>query len=386
MKTIRIALISTALAALAASSFAAPAAAPASPKDFANGPAQWLMTRADKAEWRNVKTDAEAQRLIDLFWARRDPTPGTTRNEFHEEFNRRVADADASYATARSRGSLTDKGRVHILLGPPANFASQAGKIQDTSYGTDEGNRISSHELAAKDTFSYGNGRLLGLIGDVVFIQDLRTKEWHYDPQQGNVAGALGQAVSRALVNPGLKEVPEWATAKAIEESHTVAKMEIRNIEPTAAPTSAGAKAAPAPIAVQPAGARPLVLLKDINTLNPRGAGDPFTAVSSLGSFTKADDLGYATTLCVANYDPANAPSIKVGMTITGESGGEKVRMTAPEEDYTPDAMRMLPGCYLVRGALPLADFGAGAYKLSLTLTDPSSQQKYNLEQTFKVE
>ncbi|HWS71054.1 MAG TPA: hypothetical protein VN605_03025, partial [Thermoanaerobaculia bacterium] len=225
--------------------------------------------------------------------------------------------------------------------------------------------------------FTYPNGRALGLSGDVYFFEDLRTHEYNYDPQRGNIAGALSSAIDRALINPGLKEVPEWATTKALEATrHKIVVEEMK--KPVAA--------APVPVPVQPAGAHALTLMKDINALNPRGKNDPLAALSSLDVFKKQDDLGYAASLCVASYDPLNSPTIKVAMLITGQVGAEKVRMTAPEEDYTPDAMRMLPGCYLVRGALPLADFGAGAYKLSLTLTDPTSQQKYNLEQSFKVE
>ena len=377
MKTIRIALITTALASLAASAFAA--AAPASPRDFPNGPAQWLMTRADKADWRNVKTDAEAQRLIDLFWARRDPTPGTTRNEFREEFEARVVAADEAFPNSKTRGSLTDKGRVFILLGKPAGFTDEAHRMHETHVSTTDLGGGGAHELAGKQIFTYPNAHALGLTGDIYFFEDLRTHEYHFDPQRGNVAGALAAAVTRAVINPGLKEVPEWATSQAIAASqHTLVTTDVKK----PAPAAVGA----APVAVQPAGTRPLILLKDITAVNPRSASDPFGSLASLGAFTKADDLGYATSLCVANYDPQASPSIKVGMTITGEAGGEKVRMTAPEEDYTPDAIRTLPGCYLVRGALPLADFGAGAYKLSLTLTDPTSQQKYNLEQSFKVE
>jgi GWxTD domain-containing protein len=378
MKTTRIALTAVTLAWLALSASAATTAAPAappSPLDFPNSPAQWLMTKQEKAAWRNVKSLDEAQRLIDLFWARRDPTPGTPRNEFHEEFDSRVLGADATFTTEKTRGALTDKGRVMILLGPPVGFSDEAHKLHETGVRTSDGTGGGAHELAGKQIFTYPNGRMLGLTGDVYFFEDLRTHEYHYDPQRGNVAGALASAVNRALINPGLNEVPEWATTKALEATrHKVVIEEMKKPDPVAV------------VPVQPAGARALALVKDINVLNPRGKSDPFAAVTSLDAFTKQDDLGYATSLCVASYDPQNSPTIKVAMTITGQAGAEKVRMVAPEEDYTPDAIRTLPGCYLVRGALPLADFGAGAYKLSLTLTDPTSQQKYNLEQSFKVE
>ena len=374
MKTLRIALATATLTLLAVSSFAAPAAAPPSPLDFPKGPAQWLLTRDEKAAWRGVTSVDEARRLIDLFWARRDPTPGTPRNEFHEEFDKRVESSDAGFTTDKVRGALTDKGRVFILLGPPFGYTSEVSRTHETNVVTTDGSGGGAHELAGKSIFSYRDGRLLGLTGDVYFFEDLRTHEYHYDPQRGNVAGALASAVTRALINPGLKEVPEWATSKAQEATHH--KLVIEDLPVAGAP--------PAP--VQRAGVSALLLMKDVNALNPRGAKNPLAAASSLDSFTTQDDLGYAASLCVASYDPANPPTLKVAMTITGETGGQKVRMTAPEDDYSPDAIKALPGCYLTRGALPLAEFGAGAYKLSLTLTDPTSQQKYNLEQSFKGE
>lgn len=377
MKLIRTAA-SIVLFATAAFAATPSAPAPASPKDFANGPAQWLMTRQEKSAWRSVKTDQQAQDLIDLFWARRDPTPGTPRNEFHEQFDQRVQDADVYFPTAKTRGAMTDKGRVYIVLGPPPEYQTTAGKIQDLGIQTTGDTSFGgAHELGGRDTFDYPNGHSLGLTGPIVFIQDLRTKEYHYDLQHANVGGALASGVTRSIINPGLTTVPEWATAKAIAESH-------QRVAIVQAPKTTAV--VPAAAAVQPAGVHTLVLLKDVGVLNPRGKSDPFASAANVSSFTKQDDLGYGTNLCVAKYDPENPPTIKVAMTITGESAGQKVRMVAPEDDFTPDAISTLPGCYLVRGALPLADFGAGAYKLSLTLTDPTSQQKYNLEQSFKVE
>ena len=115
-------VVAFALLALSASAFAA-----LSPKyaDWAKGPEQWLMTRDDWRAWKNVKTDEEAQAFIDLFWARRDPTVGTYQNEFQAEFEGRVAYADANYKSEHGkRGSLTEPGRVFILLGSPKNAGS----------------------------------------------------------------------------------------------------------------------------------------------------------------------------------------------------------------------------------------------------------------------
>ena len=87
-------VVAFALLALSASAFAA-----LSPKyaDWAKGPEQWLMTRDDWRAWKNVKTDDEAHDFIELFWARRDPTPGTQINEFRDTFEGRVVYADKTY-------------------------------------------------------------------------------------------------------------------------------------------------------------------------------------------------------------------------------------------------------------------------------------------------
>jgi len=85
--------------------------------DFAKGPTQYLLTKEEQKQWRSVATDEQAKAFIDLFWARRDPSPGTARNEFHDGILERIKHADESYATAQLRGSATDRGKVYIVMG-----------------------------------------------------------------------------------------------------------------------------------------------------------------------------------------------------------------------------------------------------------------------------
>ncbi|MDX1582690.1 MAG: GWxTD domain-containing protein, partial [Thermoanaerobaculia bacterium] len=63
--------------------------------------------------------------FVDLFWARRDPTPSTPANEWKAAFEERVAVADEQWDEGRVRGSLTDRGRALILLGAPARRSLQ---------------------------------------------------------------------------------------------------------------------------------------------------------------------------------------------------------------------------------------------------------------------
>ena len=57
---------------------------------------------------------------MDRFWEARNPQPGNPDNAFKTAFDRRVAFADAHFVQAEStRGSMTDRGMVFVLLGPP---------------------------------------------------------------------------------------------------------------------------------------------------------------------------------------------------------------------------------------------------------------------------
>src|SRR6185503_16077685 len=81
---------------------------PAWPDD----PIRHLMTKQELKAWKELKSDTEADAFFDLFWAKRDPTPDTPKNEFREEYEARVAFADEQFSNGRERGALTDPGRV----------------------------------------------------------------------------------------------------------------------------------------------------------------------------------------------------------------------------------------------------------------------------------
>src|SRR5947208_3188845 len=55
---------------------------------------RYLMMTQEKTDWASLKTDAEAKAFIELFWARRDPTPETPDNELRQQIETRIAEAD----------------------------------------------------------------------------------------------------------------------------------------------------------------------------------------------------------------------------------------------------------------------------------------------------
>ena len=86
---------------------------------WADGPVRFLLSAEEKKQWAEAKDSVTRGDFVEKFWAVRDPTPGTPENEARKEFERRVAFADERFGQGETHGSLTDRGMVFVLLGPP---------------------------------------------------------------------------------------------------------------------------------------------------------------------------------------------------------------------------------------------------------------------------
>lgn len=114
---------------------------PAGPR-WAEGPTRFILTVQEKKEW-SALTDPNARvDFAEKFWAARDP-------RFRTEFDRRVAFADAYLAdTAEQPGSLTDRGMVFVLLGPPTYAGRKPLRVGDDSSISDGLSTVGSQDAA----------------------------------------------------------------------------------------------------------------------------------------------------------------------------------------------------------------------------------------------
>ena len=87
--------------------------------EWAASPVRYLLTNEQKKEYAALTTAADREAFVAKFWKAFDPTPETGENEFRAEFERRIAFADANFATKKMRGSETDRGLIFTFLGPP---------------------------------------------------------------------------------------------------------------------------------------------------------------------------------------------------------------------------------------------------------------------------
>ena len=83
------------------------------------GPARYLLNGPETRLYRGLATASERRAFIQQFWLRRDPDLASLENEFRFEFWQRVLTANQLYTRTSEPGWKTDRGKFHILLGPP---------------------------------------------------------------------------------------------------------------------------------------------------------------------------------------------------------------------------------------------------------------------------
>lgn len=141
-----------------------PAAPPAGQEGAAwgAGPVRYLMTSEEAREWATESDTQGRSEFVTKFWASRDPDPNTPENEFRSEFERRVAFADAALAQDETRGSLTDRGMVFVLLGPPTYLTQRKLAVNEDAMANKSVFSARSVDTTdnLKETWQYRRDRL----------------------------------------------------------------------------------------------------------------------------------------------------------------------------------------------------------------------------------
>ena len=90
-----------------------------------------IATREEYEVLRRAQTDSARVRSWENFWARRDPTPDTPRNEAMLDFFRRVRYANTHFSGQTGAGWRTDQGRVYIRYGAPDQVEDRSATFQE---------------------------------------------------------------------------------------------------------------------------------------------------------------------------------------------------------------------------------------------------------------
>lgn len=386
---------------------ASPASAALSPKyvEWRKGGVQWIMTGPETAAWKKVHSDEAAIAFIDLFWARRDPTPGTPENEARDEHEARVKSADERFAERGTRGALTDRGRVWIVLGPPPKADDLMGGIANTvnsqvsaGGGSSGGfaqseptaavtNPTGGRQMGARSVWVWDHAQASERFGmprvEVVFVTDPITRRTTRDVFRRDFAGAEAAALRQQIRND-YKELPEWAAFGGLEpKTRRVVLSEAAPPPPVAAPKPAVAPPVVA-VAPPPRGLTRLTLTRNAFEVDVQGSSDPFAALQAIDRFKTTEELGWVAQYCGQSE---NAVSVPFRVRLSGGPADDPINALTPLDEVVPDRIPSLPGCSMLRGAIPLDSLAAGEYTLYLMVDDPIvKSESYELKQAFTVE
>ena len=148
-------------------------------EQWGDGPElQLLGTPDEKRDWRKLSDDESRRSFVEAFWRRRDKTPETPENEYRKDFVRRAAFADETFRTAKSRGSLTDRGRVFILVGPPRVIRQKPLTAKDGAF-----NRVGG-AAATRNINTSGPSNLSGSIRESM-VNDINQETVLPEPDMG---------------------------------------------------------------------------------------------------------------------------------------------------------------------------------------------------------
>jgi GWxTD domain-containing protein len=95
----------------------------------------------ERALLKELKDDKDRREFQKIFWARRDPTPGTPANEFEDNVRAVWKRADDIFSYPNQKGSETGCGQVLALLGRPEEALDKgdAGRTPKVDFRAKEG-------------------------------------------------------------------------------------------------------------------------------------------------------------------------------------------------------------------------------------------------------
>lgn len=90
-------------------------------KTWDKSPEAYFLTNGERARWKQVRTDADAQNFVLDYKARRGP-------DFEKMLADRIAIADKYFSSGETKGSETLRGKVIIVFGPPSSIEKEPRK------------------------------------------------------------------------------------------------------------------------------------------------------------------------------------------------------------------------------------------------------------------
>lgn len=143
-----------------------------------------ISSREELNVFLQLDNHRDREIFIRTFWLQRDPTPGTSANEYRDEIEKRFQHVLHFFSRGSSKPPWkTDMGRFYMILGEPNTVSS----------------RESSNTIYPTQIWSYYGDVSLGLptYFTILFYRPHNTPEWkHYNPASEDPRSLIVQGIS----------------------------------------------------------------------------------------------------------------------------------------------------------------------------------------------
>ncbi len=83
---------------------------------------EYIASNEEINQYESLSGAHAKSEFLYSFWDKRDKDPSTPRNEYFEDFMRRIDYANKNFSNIKIQGWMTDRGRVYITYGPPSEI------------------------------------------------------------------------------------------------------------------------------------------------------------------------------------------------------------------------------------------------------------------------
>ena len=95
---------------------------------------EYIATAVEKDKYESLTTVEAKREFMYTFWKARDENPSDDKNQYYQDYLRRIGEANAKYSAAKKDGWKTDRGRVYLVYGPPSEIERYPNQIETKPY------------------------------------------------------------------------------------------------------------------------------------------------------------------------------------------------------------------------------------------------------------
>ena len=96
--------------------------------------AKYIAKEAEKDKYEALTTLEAKREFMYTFWKARDENPSDDKNQYYQDYLKRISEANARYSAGKKDGWKTDRGRVYLIYGQPSEIERYPNQIETKPY------------------------------------------------------------------------------------------------------------------------------------------------------------------------------------------------------------------------------------------------------------